>query len=92
MTGFDAVVIGASAGGVAALFTVLGSLPQGFAVPVLCVLHLPDDRHSQLAEVLQRKVQRPVLEARDKALIEPGLISWPGRPIICRSSRISACR
>lgn len=78
MTGVDAVVIGASAGGVAALFTVLGSLPQGFAVPVLCVLHLPDDRHSQLAEVLQRKVQRPVREARDKALIEPGLIYVAG--------------
>ena len=41
MKGVRAVVIGASAGGVAALFTVLGSLPAGFDFPVMCVLHLP---------------------------------------------------
>lgn len=78
MNGVDAVVIGASAGGVAALFKVLGGLPQGFAIPVLCVLHLPDDRNSQLAEVLQRKIGRPVREALDKATIEPGLIYVAG--------------
>ncbi|HDS1735886.1 chemotaxis protein CheB [Pseudomonas sp. BP8] len=78
MNGVEAVVIGASAGGVAALFTVLGSLPQHFAIPVLCVLHLPDDRRSQLAEVLQRKIGRPVREAADKAMIEPGLIYVAG--------------
>lgn len=78
MNGVDAVVIGASAGGVAALFKVLGGLPQAFAIPVLCVLHLPDDRHSQLAEVLQRKIGRPVREALDKATIESGLIYVAG--------------
>lgn len=73
-----AVVIGASAGGVAALFKVLGGLPMGFAPPVLCVLHLPGDRNSQLAEVLQRRLRRPVREARDKEPIEPGLIYVAG--------------
>lgn len=74
MNGVRAVVIGASAGGVAALFEVLGALPEGFAQPVLCVLHLPDDRHSQLAEVLQRRLHRPVCEARDKERIAAGQI------------------
>ncbi|MBH3458398.1 MULTISPECIES: chemotaxis protein CheB [Pseudomonas] len=74
MNGVRAVVIGASAGGVAALFEVLGGLPEGFAQPVLCVLHLPDDRHSQLAEVLHRRLHRPVREARDKERIEAGQI------------------
>ncbi|HEK1684423.1 TPA: chemotaxis protein CheB [Pseudomonas putida] len=74
MNGVRAVVIGASAGGVAALFEVLGALPEGFAQPVLCVLHLPDDRHSQLAEVLQRRLHRPVREARDKERIAAGQI------------------
>lgn len=78
MSGVGAIVIGASAGGVAALFSVLGALPAGFSVPVLCVLHLPDDRHSQLAEVLQRRLRRPVREAQDKAAIEPGLIYVAG--------------
>lgn len=73
-----AVVIGASAGGVSALFSVLGALPEAFALPVLCVLHLPDDRHSQLAEVLQRRLRRPVREACDKAPIEAGLIYVAG--------------
>ncbi|MBI6899894.1 chemotaxis protein CheB [Pseudomonas putida] len=78
MNGVRAVVIGASAGGVTALFSVLGALPADFAIPVLCLLHLPDDRHSQLAEVLQRRLRRPVREALDKARIEPGLIYVAG--------------
>ncbi|MBC3437033.1 chemotaxis protein CheB [Pseudomonas sp. BW16M2] len=78
MNGVRAIVIGASAGGVTALFSVLGALPADFAIPVLCVLHLPDDRHSQLAEVLQRRLRRPVREALDKARIEPGLIYVAG--------------
>ena len=78
MNGVEAVVIGASAGGVAALLQVLGGLPEGFAIPVLCVLHLPDGRHSQLASVLQRRIHRPVREARDKEGIAPGLIYVAG--------------
>ena len=78
MSGVEAVVIGASAGGVAALLQVLGGLPEGFAIPVLCVLHLPDERHSQLASVLQRRIHRPVREARDKEGIAPGLIYVAG--------------
>ncbi|MBF8757726.1 chemotaxis protein CheB [Pseudomonas guariconensis] len=78
MNGVEAVVIGASAGGVAALLQVLSGLPEGFAIPVLCVLHLPDGRHSQLASVLQRRIHRPVREARDKEGIAPGLIYVAG--------------
>jgi two-component system chemotaxis response regulator CheB len=73
-----AVVIGASAGGVAALFTVLGDLPIGFAIPIVCVLHLPEDRDSRLAEVMQRKLLRPVLQGRDKERIAPGMIYVAG--------------
>lgn len=78
MNGVRAVVIGASAGGVAALFQVLGALPSAFAIPVLCVLHLPDDRHSQLAGVMQRRLHRPVCEARDKERIRSGEIYVAG--------------
>ncbi|MBJ9977305.1 chemotaxis protein CheB [Pseudomonas sp. S75] len=78
MNSVRAVVIGASAGGVAALFEVLGGLPKGFEPPVLCVLHLPGDRPSQLAEVLQQRLQRPVREACDKEPVEPGRIYVAG--------------
>ncbi|MPS98169.1 MAG: chemotaxis protein CheB [Pseudomonas sp.] len=78
MKGVQAVVMGASAGGVTALLQVLGALPKNFAIPILCVLHLPGDRHSHLAEVLQRRLQRPVHEACDKQAIRPGQIYVAG--------------
>ncbi|MBA1200304.1 chemotaxis protein CheB [Pseudomonas capeferrum] len=78
MIGVRAIVIGGSAGGVAALFKVLGGLPADFAIPILCVLHLPEHRDSHLAEVLERKLLRPVREARDKERIAPGMIYVAG--------------
>jgi two-component system, chemotaxis family, protein-glutamate methylesterase/glutaminase len=47
-----AVAIGASAGGIRALQTVLRALPSDFAVPVLVVLHLDRRHKSLLASVL----------------------------------------
>ncbi|VVO25351.1 chemotaxis protein CheB [Pseudomonas fluorescens] len=74
----DAIVIGASAGGVEALLTLLGPLRQGFVLPIIVVLHLPEAGRSQLAEVFARKVSLPVLEARDKTRIEPGTLYFAG--------------
>jgi two-component system chemotaxis response regulator CheB len=70
----DAVVIGASAGGVEALMTVLPALPGDFAVPVLVVLHLPRQTPSALVEIFAPKCALPVCDAEDKAPIEPGTI------------------
>ena len=78
MKGTDAIVVGASAGGVSALLTVFAALPADYAIALLCVLHLPDDRHSQLAEVFSRRLQRPVQEARDKESVVPGMIYVAG--------------
>ena len=71
---FDAMVIGASAGGVAALRTVLGSLPAGLPVPVLIVLHLPRDRPSLVAGLLDEGCALPVREAQDKDPLRPGTV------------------
>ena len=76
--GIEAIVIGASAGGVEALLTVFGQLPTGFGLPIITVLHLPDERRSQLAEVFDRRVNMPVVEARDKEVIEPGTLYFAG--------------
>jgi two-component system chemotaxis response regulator CheB len=70
----EAIVIGASAGGVEALLSIFSTLGQGFGLPIIVVLHLPDDRRSQLAEVFARRVSMPVKEAGDKDLIEPGTL------------------
>lgn len=73
-----ALVIGGSAGGVDALLTLLPLLPAGFALPVLCILHLPPDRTSRLAELFDQRVALPVVEAADKMPIAPGTVYFAG--------------
>lgn len=70
----DAIVIGGSAGGVQALHALLTQLPAGFTTPVLVVLHLPRDRPSQIAELLDSHCALPVREALDKMPIERGVV------------------
>lgn len=70
----EALVIGASAGGVAALLKLLPGLPAGFRLPAIIVLHLPAKHESRLGAILQARVSLPVREARDKEPIEPATI------------------
>lgn len=70
----DAVVVGASAGGVEALLTIFKDLPADFGLPIIVVLHLPDERRSQLAEVFDRRLSIAVKEAGDKEPIIPGTL------------------
>ncbi|WP_025128377.1 chemotaxis protein CheB [Pseudomonas sp. PH1b] len=70
----EAIVVGASAGGVEALLNLFSDFPEGFQLPVIVVLHLPDERRSQLAEVFDRRLALPVKEADDKEQIVPGTL------------------
>ncbi|MEN0105994.1 MAG: chemotaxis protein CheB [Pseudomonas sp.] len=70
----QAVVVGASAGGVQALLQVFGGLSAGFRLPIVTVLHLPDDRRSQLAEVFQQRLGIRVKEADDKESLQGGVL------------------
>lgn len=70
----DAIVIGASAGGVEVLSTLLPALPVELRAAVFVVLHQPPDRPSVLAEIFRRKCALPVCEALDKDPVEPGTI------------------
>jgi two-component system, chemotaxis family, protein-glutamate methylesterase/glutaminase len=70
----DAIVIGASAGGVDALMTLLPALSESFAVPIFIVLHLPRDRPSLLADIFARKCRLRVCEAQDKEFVRPGAV------------------
>ncbi|CAI8821854.1 chemotaxis protein CheB [Pseudomonas sp. fls2-241-R2A-110] len=74
----EAIVIGASAGGVEALLNILSPLREGFVLPIIVVLHLPEARRSQLAEVFARRVAMPVLEAIDKTRVEAGTLYFAG--------------
>jgi two-component system chemotaxis response regulator CheB len=71
-TRVEALVIGASAGGIDALLRLLPGLPPAPPYPVVIVLHLPDDRESRLAEVFQQHLPLPVVQAEDKARLEAG--------------------
>jgi two-component system chemotaxis response regulator CheB len=70
----DAVVLGASAGGVEALTEILPTLPAGFRPALLIVLHLPRERPSLLVEIYENRCALPVREADDKEPIEPGTV------------------
>jgi len=70
----DAVVIGASAGGIQALSVLLPSLASGLHVPVFVVLHLPRDKPSLLAQIFSPKCAVPVREAQDKETVASGTV------------------
>jgi len=62
----DAVVIGASAGGLAALSALVSGLPATYRLPLLMVQHVPPTGPTQLVEIFQRKTALKVKEASDK--------------------------
>ncbi|KAF1053864.1 MAG: Chemotaxis response regulator protein-glutamate methylesterase [Stenotrophomonas maltophilia] len=70
----QAVVIGASAGGVEALFQLLDELPANYSLPLVVVLHLPESRESLLVDLFDRRLRLPVREAQDKAPVQPGTL------------------
>ena len=74
MRQIDAVVIGASAGGVEGLSVLLPALPATLRVPVFIVMHLPREHRSLLPEIFAPKCALRVSEAEDKAPAAPGWV------------------
>ena len=72
--GFDAIVIGGSAGAVEALSVLLPALPASLRAAVFIVVHLPRDRKSLLPEIFSHRCALPVREAEDKEPVEPGTV------------------
>jgi two-component system chemotaxis response regulator CheB len=70
----DVVVIGASAGGVAAVSRLLSDLPGSFPGAVFVVVHIPSDLPSNLPEVLRSRTALEVVRPRDRAPIRPGRV------------------
>lgn len=70
----DAIVVGASAGGVDALMSLLPTLSAAFRLPIVIVLHLPRDRPSLLARIFLQKCALRVCEAVDKEPVRPGTV------------------
>ena len=70
----DAVVIGASAGGVEVLSALLSALPADCRASFFIVVHIPRERPSLLSEVFGTKCALPVREAEDKEPVQPGTV------------------
>lgn len=70
----EAVVVGASAGGVEALLRIFAGLGADYRLPIITVLHMPDDRRSQLAEVFQQRLAIRVKEVDDKESLQGGTL------------------
>jgi len=70
----EAVVIGASAGGFEALLAVLRGLPPTYPMPLVAVLHLPENHESRLPELFGYRLELTVREARDKDALAPGVL------------------
>jgi two-component system chemotaxis response regulator CheB len=70
----DAIVMGASAGGVEALMALLPTLSVAFRTPIFIVLHLPRDQPSLLSQIFLQKCALPVCEAVDKEPVRSGTV------------------
>jgi two-component system, chemotaxis family, protein-glutamate methylesterase/glutaminase len=83
----DAVVIGASAGGVEALNRLLPALPGDFAAAVLIVVHVRQGQPSLLPDLFSQRCALKVSEPFDKDEIAPGTIYFapPGYHMLVES-------
>jgi two-component system, chemotaxis family, protein-glutamate methylesterase/glutaminase len=71
---YEAVVIGASAGGIAALRTLLGGLDPSLTVPILLVQHTATDDVRALCELFDAASALPVVEAEARQPVVGGCV------------------
>lgn len=71
---YDVVALAASAGGLAALSTVLAGLPGNLPVPVLVVQHLDPRHESLMADIMGRRTSLAVRQAADGDTLAPSTV------------------
>jgi two-component system chemotaxis response regulator CheB len=74
MASRDTIVIGASAGGVQALSTLIADLPASLPAAVFIVLHIPSNVPSLLPNILSRDARIPVAHAINGERIRNGRV------------------
>jgi two-component system chemotaxis response regulator CheB len=86
----DIIVIGASAGGIDALKTLLGGLPAELEASVFVVMHVAPDSPGILPRILQEGCPLPVEHARDGEEIRRGrvYVAPPDRHLLVERDRV----
>ena len=90
----DIVVVGASAGGVEALGTLVPGLPPELPAAVFVVLHVSPGGTSVLPQILSRKTRLQVSSARDGEAIERGhiYVAPPDHHLLMEADRVVVTR
>lgn len=90
----NVVVIGASAGGVEALSTLMGVLPPDLPATLLVVLHVPPTESSALPKILSRYSALRVKHAEEGDRLESGrvLVAPPDRHLIVYDDAVTLSR
>ena len=71
---FDIVAIAASAGGLKALSGIFNELPGDFPVGIVVVQHIPPNRESLMAKILNRRTPLLVKQAEDREPLNAGTV------------------
>ncbi len=66
----DIIVIGGSSGSIPVLIKILEAVPNGFAVPIVIIVHRLKNVESELAPILSSR--HTVIEPEDKETLAPG--------------------
>jgi len=71
---FDVVALASSAGGIAALSEILGSLPGDFPAAIVVVQHLDPRHRSLMADILRRRTALNVAQAAEGDYMSAGTV------------------
>jgi len=71
---FKVVVIGASAGGMYTINSLLSNLPEGFSLPIVIVQHIAATSDNYLVEFLNKHTKLTVKEVDEKEFIKKGFV------------------
>jgi len=88
------IVIGASAGGIAALNEVMRGLPAGFPAAIFVVVHTSPDNPGVLPQILRRAGPMTVEFARDRESIKLGrvYVAPPDHHLLLKSDHVRVVR
>jgi two-component system chemotaxis response regulator CheB len=90
----DIVVIGASAGGVAALLALVKTLPADFPAPIFIVLHVAADSPGMLPQMLNSVSALEVRHPQDGEIVAAGIIyvAPPDHHLLLEDDRVLVTR